>query len=275
MKKRVATIILNRNLPIVTNKLYEKIKKYNHKFTDIFVIDSGSDIDKKSKYTTWDANWSSIKKKGLRFSRGMNYGLLNLYKEKKFDIYDYFLLLTNDSEVEDKLFIKKLIEIMDKNNKVAILSPCSKNWGEKLLLKSKKLMFFWYIHNNAYFIRKDFIKKIQKKKKLSYMNFLFDGNNFRGFGADSELILKAYKNNMAAAITAEVWIEENEKYLLNKNSLIKTEPFSKNIKLYISEGLNWMKKKYKFESRWDMHLHVKKLYDDFFKKNIKLLKYKI
>ena len=46
MKKRVATIILNRNLPIVTNKLYEKIKKYNHKFTDIFVIDSGSDIDK-------------------------------------------------------------------------------------------------------------------------------------------------------------------------------------------------------------------------------------
>ena len=30
-KKEVATIILNRNLKIVTNKLYEKINKYNNK----------------------------------------------------------------------------------------------------------------------------------------------------------------------------------------------------------------------------------------------------
>ena len=31
MKKRVATIILNRNLPEVTNKLYSMLKKYNQK----------------------------------------------------------------------------------------------------------------------------------------------------------------------------------------------------------------------------------------------------
>ena len=49
MKTRVATIILNRNLGIITNNLYKKINKYNKKYTDIFVIDSGSDVKKKIK----------------------------------------------------------------------------------------------------------------------------------------------------------------------------------------------------------------------------------
>tara|TARA_B100002019_G_C21106612_1_gene516267 strand:- start:41 stop:868 length:828 start_codon:yes stop_codon:yes gene_type:complete len=275
MKKKVATIILNRNLRKVTDNLYQKIFRYNSKFTDIFVVDSGSNKKDMSKYTTWKANWKSAKKKGLRFCRGMNFALLNLYNENAFEKYDYFLLLTNDSIVEGNSFIKKLTEIMNKNEKIAILSPCSKKWGEKFLLKKNNLKFFWYIHNNAYFIRTKFIKLISNKKRPNYYNFFFDGNNFRGFGAESELILKAYMNNMAAAITSRVWIEENESHLLNKSNLIKTEPYSENIRLYIDEGLKWMKKKYNFKSRWNMHMHNKKYYDLFFKKNKKLIKYKI
>ena len=48
---------------------------------------------------------------------------------------------------------------------------------------------------------------------------------------------------MAAAITSKIWIEEDEDYLLNKNKLIKTDPYNKNLKLYINEGLLWLKKK--------------------------------
>ena len=275
MKTRVATIILNRNLGTITNNLYKKIYKYNRKYTDIFVIDSGSDVKKKSKYTTWSANWKKAKQNGLRFSRGMNYGLLKMYQENKFKNYEYFLLLTNDSEVESKPFIKELVNTMNKVKSIAILSPCSKRWGEKVLLKDKKLKFFWYIHNNAYFVRKDFIELVRKKKNFNYLNFLFDGKNFRGFGADSELIMKAYKSNMSAAITSKVWVEENENYLLKKSSLIKTDPYDRNLKLYINEGLKWIKRKYNFDSRWDLHLHVKKYYNIFFEKNKKLLKYKI
>ena len=62
---------------------------------------------------------------------------------------------------------------------------------------------------------------------------------------------------------------------MNKNRLIKTDPYDKNLKLYINEGLRWLKKKYKFNSKWDMNLYVKKYYDNFFKKNKKLIKYKI
>ena len=274
-KKEVATIILNRNLKSVTDKLYKKILRYNKNHTDIYIVDSGSDEEKKSKFTTWSADWKSARKNGLRFSRGMNFGLSNLYKENKFKDYKYFLLLTNDSEVESKNFLRNLISIMKRFKSIAILSPCSKKWGEKFLLKKNKLKFFWYIHNNALLIRKEFIEIICNKKNPNYKNFLFDGSNFRGFGADSELIMKSYKNNYAAAITSEVWIEENESYLLNKNNLIKTDRYDDNLRLYIEEGLKWIKKKYKFESKWDLNLHVKKYYDNFFKKNKKLNNYKI
>ena len=87
--------------------------------------------------------------------------------------------------------------------------------------------------------------------------------------------MKAYLNNMSAAITSKVWIEENENYLLKKSSLIKTDPYDQNLKLYINEGLNWIKKKYNFDTRWDMHLYVKKYYDIFFERNKKLKIYKI
>ena len=154
-KKEVATIILNRNLKSVTDKLYKKILKYNKNHTDVYIVDSGSDKKKKSVFTTWSADWKSARKNGLRFSRGMNFGLSNLYKENKFKDYNYFLLLTNDSEVESKNFLKNLISIMKRFKSIAILSPCSKKWGEKFLLKKNKLKFFWYIHNNALLIRKE------------------------------------------------------------------------------------------------------------------------
>ena len=39
MSKKTATIILNRNLPIVTDNLVNHLKKYDGNSTDIFVIE--------------------------------------------------------------------------------------------------------------------------------------------------------------------------------------------------------------------------------------------
>ena len=275
MKKKTATIILNRNLPKLTDRLFKKIKKFNETYTDIFIVDAGSQKSLISKNTTWTADWKSAKKNGLRFARGMNYALDQMIKDKIFKNYDYFLLLTNDSEVEKKPFIKKLSNILNTNPKIGILSPCSKKWGEKFFLKKEKLKFFWYIHNNAYFLRRQFIENIMNKKKPGYINLLFDGNNFRGYGLESELIAKAYMNDWAAAITGDVWIEENEDYLLNHNKLIKTENFEENLKLYIDEGFKWMKNKYGFMSKWSIQMYVKKFYDNFFKDNPDLKKFKL
>ena len=149
MKKRVATLILNRNLPLVCNKLVESLEKWNKDITDIFVIEAGSDIENLSKYTTWHANWDEAKKYGLRFNRGMNYGLSKLIEEDIFEKYEYFFLLTNDTVFEELPIIKTLCSIMDLHNKLGILSPCSKDWGEIKLLQKSKTLYFWFIHTST------------------------------------------------------------------------------------------------------------------------------
>ena len=164
---------------------------------------------------------------------------------------------------------------MDKNQKIGLLSPCSKTWGEKNYLKKNKLKFFWFIHNNAYFLRKKFILNLMSTTRPHFMNFLFDGKNFRGYGMESELIVKGYLNDWGSAITSEVFIEENESYLLNKNQLIKTEPYDENLKLYVKEGIEWMHKKYGFKSKWAMQMYVKRFYDLFFQTNPSLKKFQI
>ncbi len=275
MKKRVATVILNRNLPEVTNKLYLKLKKYNQKESDIFILESGSDQKKLSKYYTWWAKDPLVKKNGLRFFRGMNYALRKLYDEGSFYNYDAFFLITNDSEFENKRIIKKMLNILDKHKKLAILSPCSKNWGEKKIIPKNGIKYFWFLYDNALFIRRKFIEEIFDLKKPGYKNFLFDGTNFRGYGLESEIIAKAYSNHWSVAITSSVWREENEKYLLNLSHVIKTDKYDKNLKLYIHEGKKWMKKKYGFSSKWSMNMYVKNFYDKFFEYYPEYRKYKI
>lgn len=272
---KIAALLLNRNLPTVTDKLYRSIKKNNKGIVDVFIIDAGSDKKNTAKNTTWKVNWKSVKKMGLRYGRGMNYGLSQMWKEKKFDKYDFFLLLTNDTEFTNPKFAKKMIKIMKKHKKIGILSTCSKTWGEKTLLKKQKTKYFWFIHNTCYLLRKEFVYDVANFKKPNYLNFIFDGSNFRGYGTESELIAKAYMNGWSAAITSEIWAEENESHLAKYSKEIKTESVSENSKLWIKEGLQWMKTKYGFNNKWQMQDYVKLYYDNFFKLNPNLNKYRI
>ena len=113
--KSIATVILNRNLPEVTNKLHEHLIKYDGDETDVYVLEAGSDKDKLSKYCTWYANSDEIIKQGLRYSRGMNYALLQLYTEKKWKQYEGFFLITNDTEFSNSKTLKPLQEIQHQN----------------------------------------------------------------------------------------------------------------------------------------------------------------
>ena len=273
--KKVATIILNRNLPHVTNKLRSAIKKADNDITDIFILESGSDINQLSEYYTWHANWKSAKKHGLRVPRGFNYALTMLYKEKKFENYDYFFLVTNDTVFERKRILKPLLKIMNKHKRLGVLSPCSKHWGEFNLLKTRSIMYVWYLQNTAYLIRKDFIKSISNISKGNISNFLYDGKNFRGYCLELEIIAKGYINNWATAITNATVCSENEEYLKNNFRNIKTEPYHKNLNLYIKEGEEWMFNKYGFKSKWNFLLYIKKYYDNFFIKNKELIDFKL
>jgi len=262
--KRVATIILNRNLPEPTDRLVEHLKRFDGDNTDIYVVEAGSDKNQLSRYCSWHVDSAEICEHGLRYSRGMNYGLLQLWKEGIWDKYDAFFLLTNDTELFEIGTVRILLSLLDEHPRAGIISPCSKCWGERLLLRDETTKYFWFINNSAYFIRRQFLDMIKKTDFPSYMNFVFDGSNFRGYHSESEIIAKAYANDWAAAITTEVFAEENESYLLNKQDLIKTESYEKNLQLYIEEGEKWIKSKYGFNSRWSMLQYVKSFYDNFF-----------
>jgi len=273
--KKLATIILNRNLPDPTDRLVEHIKKFDGNITDVFVVEAGSDKNRLSQYCTWCADWEEARQHGMRYSRGMNYGLSQLWKENKFKEYDAFFLLTNDTEFLETQTLSPLAKILEEHNRIGILSPCSKRWGEKMLLNNQPVKYFWFIHNNAYLLRREFIESICNQEKPDFMNFLFDGINFRGYGSESELIAKAYSNDWAAAITNVVWVEENESHLLNHADKIKTEGYSENLRLYLEEGERWLKNKYGFKSRWSMQQYVKSFYDSFFEFHPEFEQYKI
>ena len=272
---RFATVILNRNLPDPTNALVEHIFEYDGIEQDVYVLEAGSDNDKLSKYCTWYVNTNEVREKGLRYNRGMNYALLNLYQENKWEKYDAFLLLTNDTELSKKPTIIPLSKLLEEHPKVGILSPLSKKWGERYLLKDQTTKYFWHIHNNAYVLRRNFIEVIMEKVNPDHLNFCFDGYNFRGYLSEDELIAKAYTNDWAAAITSEVYAEHKESYLLNLNKIIKTESYDENMKLYIEEGNQWLRRKYGFNSRWTMVQYVKMFYDKFFDFNPEYEKYRL
>mgnify|MGYP003387663946 CR=1 FL=1 len=262
--KRVATIILNRNLPEVTDRLCNHLIRYDFDATDLYVVEAGSYPDRLSKHVTWHAQWPEAVEYGLRYSRGMNFGLSQLWKEERFKKYDAFFLLTNDTEFQEGPTVEPLLSVLDSHPRVGILSPCSSRWGERLLLRDQPTKYFWFIHNNAYLLRRQFVESVMQPDNISEANFLFDGSNFRGYGSESEIIAKAYANDWAAAITTLVLAAENESHLLTQADLIKTECYEENLRLYVEEGRHWMRAKYGFNSKWSMQQYVKCFYDKFF-----------
>ena len=120
----------------------------------------------------------------------MNFGLLKLWKENKFEKYDAFLLLTNDTEFQNPMIANKMIRILKKHKKVGILSPCSKSWGERQLLKKEKTKYFWFIHNNCYLLRKDFVKQIANFKNLITKTLFLMDQILEAMGLSQSLSLK-------------------------------------------------------------------------------------
>lgn len=275
MSKAVAVIILNRNLPDVTNQLCERILAVDGDIADVFVVEAGSDSWAVSRFASWRADWEEAIRSGLRFSRGMNFGLSQLWHEQKFGSYEAFMLLPNDVEFVGDSILRPLVYDLAMNSKIGIISPCSDQWGEQKLIPELGMRYFWFIHNTALMLRREFVESIANFEAADHMGFLFDGQNFRGYACEMELIAKAYANDWAAAITRKVSVRKNETHLLSKADLIKTEPYEENLFLYIEEGRRWLRQKYGFNSRWSMQLYTKYFYDKFFEFHPELNEFKI
>jgi hypothetical protein len=272
---KVATIILNRNLKQATDKLCNHLLSFDTVSEDLFVIDAGSDSDKISEFTTWTISDDEVRMNGLRFNRGMNQALLNLYQDSRWYNYDAFFLLTNDTQLSATSTISPLTAILNDHHSLGVVTPCSQRWGEIQLIPENSLKYSWFMHSNVLLVRRLCAEDLINTNSPTRNNFLFDGNNFRGYLSETEFIAKCYVNDWAAAITRTATCDENESFLKNNSNLIKTDTVDINLKLYLDEGLAWAQEKYGFKSRWDMNLYAKLFYDEFFRMNPSLRDFSI
>ena len=262
-KPKIALIVLNRNLPSPTNALCQRFLKFEDSAVfDLYVIEAGSDSDRLSDYCSWHVTDPDVVSQGFRACRGFNFGLKKLYDEGRFLEYDYFFLVTNDSVFANEPILPTLIEEMDRHRWLGLLSPCSRRWGELDLLQGEPTRYFWHVQNTAYFIRRGFVEALMNP--TDQRRFFFDGENFRGYLAETELIAKGYANDWASGITRRVFVEENESHLLENSEKIRTDSYERNLALYIEEGCLWLKEKYGFTSRWQMQMYARFWYDQFF-----------
>lgn len=274
-RKRTATIILNRNLPEVTDRLWESLHATSGEATDIYVVESGSAPDKRSKHCSFVADWPESVADGLRYARGFNFGLASLLEAGLYERYDYFFMVCNDAVFEGSEVVQKLERLLDRHRRVGILSPCADDWGERKLLAHDGIKYFWYVNHIAWMVRRELVDAIRELDHPTYLNFLYDGSNFRGYESDIELIVKAYANDFAAAITREVRIRENQALLVTDFKAMRTDDFETNRVKVFEEGQRWLRRKYGFNSRWSMQLYAKFWYEKFFEFYPQLRQYSI
>ncbi len=125
--KKVSIITVNFNQPQVTEELLQSISD-TYGNLEIIVVDNGS---KKDLSTVWEANYPKVNfirsEENLGFAGGNNLGL-------KSATGDYLFFVNNDTEFTAGL-IEKLVEVMNANPLVGMISPKIKYFSDKSLIQ--------------------------------------------------------------------------------------------------------------------------------------------
>lgn len=264
MAKPVATLILQRNLPKHSDTIGDHIVRWNGDLTDVYVIESGSDPDKLSKHPKFWANWPEAVEHGLHFSRGTNYGLLELEKIQK---YDFYFICMGDTFLFPEPTIEILLEEMAQWPKFGIISPISPDWGEYQQIQSGTTKCHWLVAHVCWMIRSTFLDAVKAQENPSYMNYFYDGENYLGYDCDTEIIIKAYLQDFAVALTAKTRFVEQRDLKDRYANVMKTEATAPHQNRMYREALEWMKKKYNFDSKWEMRAWTKRVYEEFMQRN--------
>jgi hypothetical protein len=263
MRRRVAVIILSRNLPDGVDRLVREIRRFDLDDTDIYVVEAGTDRELLSEHhTTW-ANSPEVTQEGLRLARGFNLGVQELVRAGRLHEYDYLFLARATARLEGPI-ISRLLDQLDAHPRVGIISPCGDKWPERELIGPDSLRYVWHINHYAWLLRRSLVETIIDHHGTSEDGILFDGSNFRSYGTDTELIVKGYINGYATALSTAAWLNEDPELLKTRNDLIRTDPYDVNARKVFEEGFHWMRRKYGFTTRLQFQEYARLWYDRFF-----------
>jgi len=263
MRRRVAIIILSRNLPDAVDRLVSTFRRYDVEDTDVYVVEAGTDRDKLSEHhTTW-ANSDEIMREGLRLARGFNLGIYELVHSGRLQEYDYLFLVRGTVHLDGPV-VTRLLDQLEAHPRVGIISPCGETWPARELIGPDSLRYVWHINHYAWLMRREFVDLIIDHQGTSPDTLLFDGSNFRSYGTDTELIVKGYINGYATALSTACMLSEDHELLKSRADLIRTDPYDVNARKVFEEGLQWMRRKYGFTTRLQFQEYARLWYDRFF-----------
>jgi hypothetical protein len=256
LKNNYLAIVINRNMGDVCDELRKELLSKG--VSEVIVVDSSTDPFLQSKFVTIGALDQNTLEHGYRINRGFNLGLSYALENYDFDwIFcipvdtEIIELNLNEFEVESKLFPKIVAYTLPEKN------------NPYLPLINNKIGLLWNILEGPILLKHELISKYKIGKVVS----LFDDENFRAYLSYKELAFRVYSANFAVGIYNGFIVAEKEELLLTYSELMKTESYSLNKQLLISEGQKWLFKKYGIFDRWAFETVIRLLYEEFLKVN--------
>jgi hypothetical protein len=196
MITKTAILIINHNTPELGDNLFKQIKDYTIIPNDIFLLETGSDLNKCSKYMT---HWVKDFKEGMRMTRGFNH-LINYckWRETIEDIYyDSFWLIVSDSKFIQLDTLTSLYEFMKSNPDCGEIHPYIEN-SPSVYLKKK---------NNEQTRKESFCEIICPFFSRKAIDLdLFDNRFVYGWGLDFDIPYKLHINNLRLYISNKVGV---------------------------------------------------------------------
>lgn len=202
---KTLTIILNHNLPDLTNWLYYSLKKHQDNTFELLVVDNGS-LDE------FTPGYAHIKlEENLFWGGALNKAFEMVLSDSA---YDSLLFLNNDIEINPAVFVQSLRRELFDNN-YAIVSPCiagkPQPWRQMQNWSSAQPRIVKWIDNQAPLFHRKIIEKIQQ----------FPEELFMGWGQDMLCYDHCYENNWGIAVCDYISIIHYGKQTLLRNRLFR------------------------------------------------------
>jgi hypothetical protein len=175
----------------------------------------------------------------------MNAGLQALFDQES--EHEWVLLLPVDAEIVSG-DVKGLLAGLNSIPDLVAVKPLPVNSAYDELIGDLNLSLGWNFEEGPWLLKKDFVKS---QMSFSDRNEFFDYSNFRGYMTSLDISLRAYANGYCVGLTKNLVLRENETYLMEKSELMKTEPMNENDRLFLIEGVSWLKSRYGIEDPWD------------------------
>lgn len=184
--KKIAALILNRNLPQLADELGDWILKQHSDFVDLYVLENGSDPDKYSKY----ANIVLETSRGP--AGGINEGLHQLSEKG----YEYIWVNYNDARYEQRGFLQYALNVMETDPAVALVMPFWKDnmwvYGHR---KANELVTFSSIL--GFVVRREALMQIANHPHFK-LEPLWDSSNFSNHDNILATLLVLYQRKLCA-----------------------------------------------------------------------------